>query len=124
VYDLNLNQQARTSAGIIVRQSPDVTATLDYRYLNALDLTTLGAGVSYRFSNLYSVNVSTSYDLTSDQFQAVGATFQRDFQSVRLGFNIAHSLIANQTTVGFTLSPRLQESAGRTPILGEAAPNR
>ncbi len=35
VHDFDLNQQARTSAGIIVQQTPDVTANMDFRYLNA-----------------------------------------------------------------------------------------
>lgn len=124
VYDFDLNQQARTSAGIIVQQTPDVTANLDFRYLNALSLTTLGGGVAYRFANQYVVTFSSSYDLTSGEFQQVGAEVKRDFQSMRLGFNIAHSLIANETRFGFTLSPRIGDARGRIPILGEQAPVR
>ena len=124
VYDFDLESQARTSAGIIVQQSPDVTASLDYRYLNALSLTTLGAGVAYRLANQYTLNLTTSYDLTSNQFQGAGAEIRRDFQSMRLGFNIAHNNISGETSVGFTLTPRIGESRGRIPILGEQAPAR
>lgn len=124
VYDFNLNEQARTSAGIIVQQSPDVTSSLDYRYLNALDLTTLGAGLAYRLANQYTLNLSASYDLTGNQFQGAGAEVRRDFQSMRAGFNISHNNISGETSFGFTLTPRLGEVRGRTAILGEQAPVR
>lgn len=124
VYDFNLNQQARTSAGIIVQQTPDVTASVDFRYLNALDLTTLGGGLAYRLANQYVVTVSSSYDLTSGDFQAIGAEVKRDFQSMRVGFNIARSLISGETRFGFTVTPRIGEARGRTPILGEQLPVR
>lgn len=121
VFDFDLNQQARTSAGIIVQQTPDVTANMDLRYLNALDLTTLGAGLAYRLANQYIVTVSASYDLTSSELQGIGAEVKRDFQSMRLGFNIARNQISGQTSFGFTLTPRIGEARGRTPILGEQA---
>ncbi|MGH7244142.1 MAG: hypothetical protein ACREJD_12070 [Phycisphaerales bacterium] len=121
VYDFNLNQQARTSAGIIVQQTPDVTANVDFRYLNALDLTTLGGGLAYRLANQYVVTLTASYDLTNNQLQGIGAEVKRDFQSMRLGFNIAHSEISGQTSFGFTLTPRVGDARGRTPILGEQA---
>lgn len=121
VFDFDLNQQARTSAGIIVQQTPDVTANVDFRYLNALDLTTLGGGLAYRLANQYVVTLSASYDLTNNQLQAIGAEVKRDFQSMRLGFNIARSVISGETRFGFTLTPRIGEARGRIPILGEQA---
>ncbi len=122
VYDLNLHQQARSSVGVSVTQSPDVIGYADLRYLNALNLTTLGAGVAYRLANQYTIGLSTSYDMTAGDFQGLGANVTRDFQSMRLQFNISRSLISDQTQFGFTLVPQLGEARSRTPILGEQAP--
>lgn len=124
VYDLDIKEQARTSAGVVVQQAPDVTLSLDYRYLNQLDLTSLGGGIAYRFANQYVVSFGSSYDLTRSELQSFGAEVRRDFQSIKLGFNISRSLITDETRFGFSLTPRLNEQRGRIPILGEQEPVR
>lgn len=122
VYDLDRKEQARTSAGVMFQQSPDLVTAFDYRHLNALDLTTVGANMSYRLASQYILGLSTSYDTTRGEFQSVGGSISRDFQSLRLGFNVAHSVISNESRFGFTLTPKLEQARGRLPILGEQAP--
>jgi hypothetical protein len=124
VYDIDRKEQARTSAGISFQQSPDLVTAFDYRHLNALDLTTLGANMSYRLASQYILGLSTSYDTTAGEFQAVGASVSREFQSLKLGFNVAHSVISNESRFGFVLTPKLEQARGRQPILGEQAPPR
>ncbi|HEX8876476.1 MAG TPA: LPS assembly protein LptD [Phycisphaerales bacterium] len=122
VYDIDRKEQARTSAGVIVQQSPDLVTAFDYRHLNALDLTTVGANTSYRLASQYILGLSGSYDTTRGEFQSLGGSVSREFQSLRLGFNIAHSIISNETRFGFTLTPKLEQSRGRLPLLGEQGP--
>ena len=122
VYDIDRKAQARTSAGISIQQSPDFVTAFDYRHLNALDLTTVGANMSYRLASQYILGVGTSYDTTRGEFQSIGASISRDFQSLRLGFNVAHSVISNESRFGFTLTPKLEQARGRLPILGEQGP--
>lgn len=124
VYDLDLKEQARTSAGISFQQSPDLVTAFDYRHLNALDLTTLGANMSYRLASQYILGLSTSYDTTRGDFQSVGRVRLTGVPELKLGFNVAHSVISNESRFGFTLSPKLEQARGRQPILGEQAPPR
>jgi hypothetical protein len=105
VFDLELNQQARTSAGALLQHSPQFSSFVEGRFINSQDSTYLDAGVQYAMSRRYNILFTGSYDVPNDRFQTVTAEVRRLSAGVLVAVAVGYNTITAETTLGFTLRP-------------------
>ncbi|MEY3232051.1 MAG: hypothetical protein RL689_2140 [Planctomycetota bacterium] len=105
VFDFETNQQAMSTAGMIIRHAPEFTTYGDLRYINILDSTYVNLGAAYEFTLKYSASVAAAYDLDEGGFQTAGFEVRRRFASMLLGVNLGYNDITGETSFGFVLRP-------------------
>jgi len=105
VYDFDLNQPARTDVGITLQQSPDFSAYVDLRYLNAEDSTTTIFGAAYQLTPKYSLAAAATYDTKLGQIQAVSGEVRRRYPNVIFGVGVSYNNITSETSLGFVFQP-------------------
>jgi hypothetical protein len=125
VFDFEDNQQAMSTAGMVIRHSPEFTTYGDLRYINILDSTYLNLGAAYEFTVKYSASVAAAYDLDAGGFQTAGFEVRRRFASMLLGVNLGYNDITGETSFGFVLRPygaggeARVSSSGSSSLMGD-----
>ncbi|MBM4107665.1 MAG: LPS-assembly protein LptD, partial [Phycisphaerae bacterium] len=105
VFDLELNQQARTSAGALVQHAPTFSSFAEGRFINSQDSTYLDAGVQYAMSRRYNLLLVGSYDLKNDDLHSVTAEVRRFSAGILVAVSVGYNTITSETTLGLTLRP-------------------
>jgi hypothetical protein len=105
VYDFDLNQPARTDVGITLQQTPDLTAYVDLRFLNAEDSTAVVFGAAYDLTKKYSVAAYAVYDTNLGQIQSVSGEIRRKYPNVIFGVGVSYNNITSETSLGFVFQP-------------------
>jgi len=123
VYDFELNQQATSAAGILLRHAPNFTTAAEVRYLNAQDDTLITLGTQYRLTSKYSVFMGADYDVDESGFQNTAFEVRRRFQSMELGINISYNDITGESGFGFVFRPYGTGDGGRISGLGSSRPS-
>ncbi len=122
VYDLDLHQQARTSAGFIIRHSPEYQSYVEAHHLNAHDSTVIALGTQYELTDKYALALGASYDASVGGWQGASVELRRRFQTVLVGGNIAYDNISGQTSFGFVLQPYGAGGSAALAGFGSASP--
>lgn len=105
IYDLELNQPARTSAGALLQHNPDLSSYIEARYINVEDTTFINMGIILKITQKYTLGVNAAYDTDEADFQNVALIVYREMQSLFLQGNIGYNNITGETSGGLTLYP-------------------
>lgn len=105
IYDLDLDQTAKSSIGVILESRPGFTTSVEYRTVEALDATFLNVGASYRLSDKYAINTNANYNFQLDDFQTFNTQVLRRFQVGTIGATIRYDNIRGETSIGFVFRP-------------------
>ncbi|MCC5787604.1 MAG: hypothetical protein JJU33_12995 [Phycisphaerales bacterium] len=106
IYDFDTNQQARSSAGVLIDHSPLSSTSIEFRYINPIDSTRLDAMTSLLVSDKYALVGSTSYDVDGNDFLRFTGIVRREFADLFFGFSISYDNIRDTTSVGIVLQPK------------------
>jgi hypothetical protein len=106
VYDLDLNQPARTIAGGKIQHSQDFSTFAEARYINARDITLVSFGATQRITRKYTVTGSATLDTDEGDLQFIGGTVRREFPQVTLGMTVGYDNISGETSIGMVLEPQ------------------
>lgn len=104
-YDFELNQPARTSAGLIWQQWSDTTFFTQMHYLNDRDATYVSTGADFRLTPKWTVGVTTTWDVQDSDFQSATARFRREFPQLTVGVRVGFSNITDEVSLGVELIP-------------------
>ena len=105
IYDLDINQQARSSIGVLIEHSPDFLTTAELRYLNSQNVTYGRLGLLYKLTAKYRVSLTTTYNFQREDFQNFNTRFYRRFTIGELGVGILYDNIRGETSFGLTFTP-------------------
>lgn len=105
VYDLDTNQNAYTSAGIMFRHSPDYFSAIDLRYIEPEDSTLVAFFTQYRLTQKYTVLAAADYDAKDGGFQSAAIELRRQYSSLLFGVTLSYNDITGETSFGFVLRP-------------------
>ncbi len=105
VFDLNMNQAARSSFGAIVQHHPGFISSLEYRDIRAIDASYLSARTQYTLTDKYTFSTSANYNFDRGDFQNFFIRLERQFQIGAVGFSLNYNNIRNETTFGIILRP-------------------
>ncbi|MFN7021639.1 MAG: hypothetical protein ACK4WH_09965 [Phycisphaerales bacterium] len=105
VYDLDLNQQARASAGGMIQHWPDLVTYAEARYINALDTTYVDFGCNYTLTRRYLLGFNASYDTDRDEFKNYNFNVRRRTPEAALGVSIGVNNITDETSIGVIFEP-------------------
>jgi len=106
IYDFNTNKQARSSIGMLIDHSPVASTSIELRYIEPIDSTSLDAVTSYSLGDKYTVFGSTSYDFDNNDFRRFSAEIRREFAEVFVGVGLSYDNIQGTTSFGFILQPK------------------
>ncbi|RMH11168.1 MAG: hypothetical protein D6695_09730 [Planctomycetota bacterium] len=123
IYDLRLDQPARSSIGALIEHTPDFRTTAEIRYLNSQNVTYGRLGAQYRLTDKYRFFANTTYNFDREDFQTFSFNFLRRFTIGELGLQVIYNNIRGETSLGFTFTPFGQSSAriGGAPGRGTAS---
>ena len=105
IYDLNINQQARSSIGVLIEHTPDFVTTAELRYLNSQNVTYGRLGLQYGLTEKYRLAAAATYDFQREDFQSMSVGFLRKFTIGELGLLVNYNNIRGETGIGFTFTP-------------------
>lgn len=105
IYDLEIHQPARTSAGGLIQHTPDFSSYAEVRYLNILDTTYVNFGFNYKLTRRYQATLNTTYDTDEEEFQSINVTLRRRTPEAAVGVSVGHNNITNETSVGVIFEP-------------------
>lgn len=105
IYDLEINQQARSSIGALVEHTPDFLSTAELRYINSQDVTYGRLGFLYTLTNKYRMALNTTYNFDKEDFQNINARIYRKFTIGEVGLGIRYDNIRGETSFGITFTP-------------------
>jgi hypothetical protein len=105
IYDLEINQQARTAAGVLMRHTPEFSSSADIRYINSQNVTYGGMGARYTLTDKYDAFGRVTYNFQRDEFQTFVAQLDRRFPNLTLGIIFRYDNVQGETSFGFTLRP-------------------
>jgi len=120
IYDIDLHQPSRTSAGGIIQHSPDFSSYAEARYVNALDATYVNFGCDYKLTRRYNFGFSTTYDTDLDEFQSYNFRLRRKVPEAQVGLAIGYDNIRGETSIGVIFEPAAAD-AGLNGIGGASA---
>ncbi len=110
INSFGLDGLARGTIGTSVRQSPDVTTFLEYRYVNTFDPTGtypadefLQAGFTYQVSKTYLITVAPQWDLIASDFRAISGSLTREFPDFDLRFSGSYDSIVDEAFFGLSI---------------------
>lgn len=118
VYNLDANQQAMTSAGLLIYHAPGFVTGLDARYINSQDSTIISIGTKYDLTSKYSISIGGSYDATRGGFQGGGVEVRRRFASMMMGISAGYNDISGVASFGFVFVPYGIAGEGRISGVG------
>lgn len=113
VYDLDIHQPARSSAGGMIQHTPDFATYAEVRYINALDSTLVDGGIAYDLTRRYSATASATYDTDRNELQSVGGTLRRKMRESVIGFSLRYDNIRSETSFGLVIEPTIGSAAQR-----------
>lgn len=105
IYDLEINQQARSSIGFLIEHTPDFVTTAELRYINSQDVTYGRVGFLYRLTDKYRFSLTTTYNFDVGDVQALNSRFYRRFTIGELGLGINYDNIRGDTSLAITFTP-------------------
>jgi len=105
IYDMNVGQQSRSSAGFIIDHWPGFFTDAEIRNLHPERTTLLTAGAGYRLSSKYDIYGSAAFDLNDGGFQSTGGEVRRRFPGLVLGVGLSYDNINGETSFSFILQP-------------------
>ncbi len=104
-YDFEINQSARTSAGILVQHSNAFRTFAELRYVNARDVTFLVFGGRYEPTDKYRFDGYATFDTDRDEFQSIGGVIRRRFPEATLGLQVSYNEITDEVSFGVVVEP-------------------
>lgn len=110
IYDLDIHQPARTTAGGVIQHSGDFSTFAEMHYLNARDSTFVTFGADYRFTQKYTIGANATYDVDLRDFQELAFRINREFPSAILSLKLRYNNITDEVALGLVIQP-----AGRDP---------
>ncbi len=105
IYDFEINQQARTAGGILLRHTDEFSTSMDVRYINSQNVTYGGASARYRLTDKYDAELRGTYNFQRDEFQTFSALFERRFPNLIFGAILRYDNVQGETSFGFQISP-------------------
>lgn len=105
VYDLDINKNTYTSAGIMFRHSPDYFSAIDLRYIEPENSTLVSFFTQYRLTQKYTVLAAADYDAEDGGFQSAAIELRRQYSSLLFGVTLSYNDITGETSFGFVLRP-------------------
>lgn len=105
IFDLDADQTARSSAGVLVEHRPGFVSSLEYRDIRAIDATYLTGRTSYALTDKYDISTWANYNFDRGDFQNFSANINRRFQVGTLGISVNYDNIRSETSIGFTFRP-------------------
>ncbi len=105
IFDLDQDQTARSSAGVLVEHRPGFVSSLEYRDIRAIDATYLTGRTSYTLTDKYAVAMAANYNFDRGDFQNFNARIDRKFQVGTLGISVNYDNIRSETSIGFVFRP-------------------
>lgn len=109
-YDMDLNQPARTSAGVKLDHSADFSTFAELRYLNARDTTYVDLGGQLRLTPKYVTTGYATYDTDRAEVQNVTARIDREFPDLTFGLGIRYDQITDNFSFTVDFRPLAQDS--------------
>lgn len=106
IYDLEVNQQARSSIGVLLEHSPLSATSVELRFINPIDSTFVDLVHSEQLGDKYSFLGSLSYDVDESDIKRISGEIRREFPAIVIGVGITHDNIANTTSFGISISPK------------------
>lgn len=106
IYDLDEEETARTSVGVLVDHSPVTSTSVELRSIEPLDSTYLDLVNRYAIGDKYQLFSSASYDVDEDDFRRFSVELARELPALVVGFGITYDNIQDTTSFGFSLQPR------------------
>lgn len=126
IYDLEIEQQARSSIGVLFEHTPDFLTTLELRYLNSQNVTYGRYGFRYVLTDKYRIAGNATYNFENSDFQTLSLNFLRRFTIGELGVMVLYNNIRGETGLGFTFTPvgapgtRIGSGGSRGSAAGDA----
>lgn len=117
VFDFEVGQPARSSAGVIIQQEPYFAAIAELRSINPLDSTYADLGLRYTLTPKYTLGARASYNLNEGGFQSTGLELRRSFAAIVIGLNASYNNVTDETSFGFVVRPTALQKPRRTRIL-------
>lgn len=105
IYDLDMHQPARTSAGGVIQHAPDFSSYAEVRYLNALDVTYVDFGCDYKLTRRYTFGFNTIYDTDESEFQSYNFRVRRKVPEAQIGVSVGYSDITDETSLSVIFEP-------------------
>ena len=98
------NKHGRGSIGTHLQHSPLFSTYVEFRLIEADNTRLLGVAWQYQLSNKYEVLLRPQWDFVANDFRALTVSVIRSFPDVDLSIHVRRDEIANETTIGATLS--------------------
>lgn len=105
IYDLEIEQQARSSVGVLFEHTPDFLTTAELRYVNSQNVTYGRLGFRYVLTEKYRIAGNATYDFDNADFQTLSLNFLRRFTIGELGVLVVYNNVRGETGLGFTFTP-------------------
>ena len=112
IYDLDLHQQARSTAGGTIQHWPEFATFAQVRYVNALDATYVDFGASYKLTRRYDLAAYATYDVDKGELQQVSGTLRRKWPEATLGLKASFDTIRDETSIGVVFEPQAVANRG------------
>lgn len=106
IYDFDLHQPQRSTAGGLIQHSEDFSSFAQVRYLNPVNATYVDFGGQYRLTRLYSLAAVAVLDTDEGEIQTIDATLRRRFPEATLGVSVGYSTITDETSLSVVFEPQ------------------
>lgn len=124
IFDFETNQQARSSAGVLLDHSPTASTSAELRFVNPTDSTFLDVVNAQAIGDKYTLFSSASYDFDEGDFRSIAGELRREFPDIVVGIGVSYDNIQGETSFGFFFSPRGLGTGARIRGIGGAADTR
>lgn len=104
-YDIDRHINQRTTAGVQLQHSPDLSSYFELRFLKPRSVTYVTTGTNLRLSATYSLGTFLTIDTDEGKVQLVGVQVRREFPMVMAVVSMGYNEITNQFSIGLTLRP-------------------
>jgi hypothetical protein len=105
VYDFDINQAARTSAGVWFDHGRDFSVFSELRYLNALNTTYLDVGGEYRLTDKYELRGLATIDTDEGELRSVTGRIDREFPDLTISVKLGYDQLTDEFTTGLVVTP-------------------
>ncbi len=113
VYDLDLHQSSRTTAGGAIQHSQDFSTFAEAHFINARNSTFVTVGADYRLTRKWTATAAATYDVEQTDFQELGVRLNREFPSSIVSLKLRYNNITDEVALGFALSPKFGDERGQ-----------